>query len=98
RLTLAMAYATEAHLFITDANQSPFNVGTRLALDDFTREQVVELDRRYGSPLGTAADVARLYEPVGGHPHLVRQALHAMAQGAAPRCTLYARYLERHLP
>jgi hypothetical protein len=32
RLTLAIAYATEAHLFITDLNQSPFNVGTRLAL------------------------------------------------------------------
>src|SRR5262249_53660384 len=31
RLTLAIAYATEAHLFITDLNQSPFNVGTRLS-------------------------------------------------------------------
>ena len=28
-LTIAIAYATEAHLFITDINQSPFNVGTR---------------------------------------------------------------------
>ena len=36
RLTLAIAYATEAHLFITDLNQSPFNVGTRLTLEDFT--------------------------------------------------------------
>jgi serine/threonine protein kinase len=34
RLTLAIAYATEAHLFITDVNQSPFNVGTRLSLED----------------------------------------------------------------
>src|SRR5262249_14686710 len=29
RLTLAIAYATEAHLFITDMNQSPFNVGAK---------------------------------------------------------------------
>src|SRR6185295_15492434 len=29
RLTIAIAYATEAHLFISDLNQSPFNVGTR---------------------------------------------------------------------
>ena len=32
RLTIAIAYATEAHLFIDDLNQSPFNVGTRLML------------------------------------------------------------------
>jgi hypothetical protein len=46
RLTLAIAYATEAHLFITDQNRSPFNVGTRLELEDFTFEQVAELNRR----------------------------------------------------
>src|SRR5205814_9448331 len=51
RLTLAIAYATEAHLFISDLNQSPFNVGTRLELSDFTGQQVTELNRRYGSPL-----------------------------------------------
>jgi len=28
-LTIAIAYATEAHLFITDLNQSPLNIGTR---------------------------------------------------------------------
>ena len=38
RLTLCIAYATEAHLFINDLNQSPFNVGTRLSLDDFAPE------------------------------------------------------------
>jgi len=31
---MAIAYATEAHMFITDMNQSPFNVGTRLSLAD----------------------------------------------------------------
>ncbi len=30
RLTIAIAYATEAHLFISDLNQSPFNVGTQI--------------------------------------------------------------------
>jgi hypothetical protein len=40
QLTLAIAYSTEAHLFITDVNQSPFNVGTRLALEDFTLAQI----------------------------------------------------------
>ena len=66
RLTLAIAYATEAHLFSTDLNQSPFNVGTRLVLEDVTVEQVEELNRRYGSPLRTKADVAAYYRLVGG--------------------------------
>ena len=79
RLTLAIAYATEAHLFITDLNQSPFNVGTRLALEDFTREQVTELNNRYGSPLGSEAEVGRFIELVSGQPYLVRRGLHELA-------------------
>src|SRR5882724_5221197 len=64
RLTLAMAYATEAHMFITDLNQSPFNVGTRLMLDDFTLEQVADLNRQYGSPLKDS-DLRYYYDLVG---------------------------------
>jgi AAA-like domain len=79
RFTLAIAYATEAHLFITDLNQSPFNVGTRLALGDFIFEQVAELNRRYGSSLRERADVARYFRLVGGHPYLVRRGLHEIA-------------------
>jgi len=78
RLTLAIAYATEAHLFITDLNQSPFNVGTRLQLDDFTFAQVAELNRRSGSPLGTEEEEARFFRLVGGHPYLVRRGLYEM--------------------
>jgi DNA-binding SARP family transcriptional activator len=79
RLTLAIAYATEAHLFITDLNQSPFNVGTRIALEDFTSEQVADLNRRYGAPLKSEAEAKRFYRLVSGHPHLVRLGLHEMA-------------------
>jgi serine/threonine protein kinase len=78
RLTLAIAYATEAHLFIRDPNQSPFNVGTRLALADFTPAQVADLNARHGAPLGDD-EVARFYGLVGGHPYLVRRGLHFMA-------------------
>jgi DNA-binding SARP family transcriptional activator len=78
RLTLAIAYATEAHLFITDLNQSPFNVGTRLALEDLTREHVADLNRRYLSPLRSEAEVDRFYRMVGGQPYLVRRGLHEM--------------------
>ena len=78
RLTMAIAYATEAHLFITDMNQSPFNVGTRLTLEDFTYSQVAELNERYGSPLNDEAEVARYYHLVSGHPYLVRCGLQEM--------------------
>jgi hypothetical protein len=78
RLTLAIAYATEAHLFITDLNQSPFNVGTRLVLEDFSLEQVADLNGRYGCPLRNSDEVRRYYRDVGGHPYLVRRGLHEM--------------------
>ncbi|HTE89148.1 MAG TPA: AAA-like domain-containing protein, partial [Terriglobales bacterium] len=78
RLTLAIAYATEAHLFITDVNQSPFNVGTRLTLEDFTFEQVADLNRRYGTPLQNNAELSQFFQLVGGQPYLVRRGLHEL--------------------
>jgi serine/threonine protein kinase len=81
RLTLAMAYATEAHLFITDVNQSPFNVGTRLALDDFTLEQVADLNERHRSPLRSQEELHSFFALVGGQPYLVRRGLNELARG-----------------
>lgn len=77
-LTLAIAYATEAHLFITDMNQSPFNIGTRLVLEDFSRAHVTELNRRYSAPLKDDEELDRFIRLVGGHPFLVRRGLHEM--------------------
>src|SRR6185436_7272533 len=79
RLTLAIAYATEAHLFITDPNQSPFNVGTRLVLEDFTFEQVADLNARYSSPLRDTSELARFHRMLNGQPFMVRRSLHEMA-------------------
>jgi DNA-binding winged helix-turn-helix (wHTH) protein len=80
RMTLAMAYATEAHLFITDLNQSPFNIGTKLTLEDFTFDQVAELNRQYGAPLTNESEIARYIALVGGHPYLVQRGLYEMAE------------------
>lgn len=80
RLTLAIVYATEPHLFITDPNQSPFNVGTKLELRDFTPEQAAEMNARLGSPLRDPAEVARMYALLGGHPYLVHRGLYEMKQ------------------
>jgi hypothetical protein len=78
-LTLCIAYATEAHLFISDMNQSPFNVGTRLRLDDFDQTHVEELNERYGRPLSGSQETHDFQELLGGHPYLVRRGLHEMA-------------------
>jgi hypothetical protein len=79
RLTMTIAYATEAHLFITDPNQSPFNVGTRLVMEDFTFEQIKELNRRYHEPLKSKGELSKFCSLVGGHPYLVRRGLHEIA-------------------
>ncbi len=84
RLTLAIAYATEAHLFITDLNQSPFNVGTRLQLDDFSLPQVNDLNARFGSPLSNEKELQRFFRLVGGHPYLVHHGLSQMATHGLP--------------
>ena len=82
-LTLAIAYATEAHLFISDMNQSPFNVGTRITLQEFTFEQVLDLNHRYGSPLRDTAEQARFYRLLGGHPYLTRRGLNELTTHGA---------------
>jgi serine/threonine protein kinase len=91
RLTLAIAYATEAHLFITDLNQSPFNVGTRLMLEDFTIEQVQQTNSLYGSPLKDAEQITRFYGLVNGHPYLVRRGLYEIVTNGFDLPTLEAR-------
>jgi len=84
RFTVALAYATEAHLFISDLNQSPFNVGTRLELADFDSSQVSELNERYGSPLSSEAEVSRLHDLLGGQPYLTRRGLDEMVRHGLP--------------
>jgi len=80
RLTLAIAYATEAHLFITDMNQSPFNVGTRLTLDDFSIDQVAELNHRYGQPLAPV-EIGTFHDLAGGQPFLTRRGYDELTAG-----------------
>lgn len=77
-VSMIIAYATEAHLFITDINQSPFNVGTRFEMPDFTLDQIAELNRRYDCPIRSDSELQNFYRLVGGHPYLVRRGLYAI--------------------
>jgi serine/threonine protein kinase len=78
KLTLAIAFATEAHLLIRDLNRSPFNVGTRIVLEDFTLEQVIKLNELHGRPLRDHLEVTRFTKQFGGQPYLTRRGLHEM--------------------
>jgi hypothetical protein len=77
---MAIAYATEAHLFITDLDQSPFNIGTTIVLEDFTADQIADLNLRYDSPLRDEAEIQAFHALVGGQPFLVNRGLFEMAE------------------
>jgi hypothetical protein len=72
-----MVISTQPYLLIDDINQSPFNVGTRIELRDFTAEQVQDLNDRHGTPLNEA-ELVEMMKLLGGHPYLVRQALYTL--------------------
>ncbi len=79
-LTVVMAYATEAHLFMPDLSRSPFQAGTPIELQDFTRDQVAELNGRHQRPLKTDVELDRFFHLVDGHPFLVRRGLQELVK------------------
>ncbi|MDF5722792.1 MAG: AAA-like domain-containing protein [Rhizonema sp. PD37] len=77
-LDFVLVTSTEPYQLIDDLNQSPFNVGQVIELEDFTLEQVRDLNRRHGSPFNTSAEM-KLMALLNGHPYLVRKALYLVA-------------------
>jgi hypothetical protein len=74
RLDILMVISTEPHLLIGDVTQSPFNVGLKIALEDFDAAQVRDLNARYRSPLDERT-LPALTDFLSGHPYLTRKAL-----------------------
>jgi len=83
-LRLVLAYSMESYT-PKDINQSPFNVGTPVFVEEFTAAEAQALGQRHG--LETAA-VAALMEQVQGHPLLLRQGFYGLAQGGLDLATL----------
>jgi hypothetical protein len=77
KLNIVMVISTEPYHLISDVNQSPFNVGLKIYLEDFDADQVADLNRRHGSPV-SEADFPQLVELLGGHPYLTRKALYTL--------------------
>ncbi len=88
RMTIALTYATEATVFISDVNQSPFNVGTMATIAPLSHHQAAGINRLYGSPLRSDEEVGILNEYVGGQPYLVRCGLEMLADGKCDIDTL----------
>lgn len=77
KLNIAMVIATEPYLLISNPNQSPFNVGVKLNLEDFNREQVQDLNHRHGNPIKDI-NMEAFFELLNGHPYLTRKALYLL--------------------
>jgi DNA-binding CsgD family transcriptional regulator len=88
RFDLVLVTSTEPYQLVANLNQSPFNVGQVVDLEDFTREQVVDLNRRHGAPL-VAGEEGRLMTLLAGQPYLVRRALYMVASGRLTSSTLF---------
>lgn len=79
----------EDSAFITNPNQSPFNVGEKFFLADFTKQEIEDLNFKHGSPIATA-EMDRVLSLFGGHPFLVRQALYVLVSGGITLADLEA--------
>jgi hypothetical protein len=77
KLNILLAISIHPSLLIDDVQQSPFNVGAKIELDDFTEIQVRELNEQHGHPLRTH-EIAAAMSLLGGHPYLIRQALYTL--------------------
>ncbi|MBD0305212.1 MAG: AAA-like domain-containing protein, partial [Nitrospiraceae bacterium] len=75
RLKIIVSHSTEPYLLIDTPNQSPFNVGLGIRLEEFNEAEAHELALRHSSKW-TKANTKDLMALVGGHPYLVRKALY----------------------
>jgi len=87
-LDFVLVTSTEPYQLIDDLNQSPFNVGQVIELEDFTLEQVRDLNLRHGSPFNTSGEM-KLMALLNGHPYLVRKALYLVASGQITTTELF---------
>ena len=77
QLRLIMAHSTECYISL-DMNQSPFNAGLPIELQEFDPKQVKNLARLHQLNWNHS-QIEKLMGMVGGHPYLVRLALYEVS-------------------
>lgn len=105
KLRLLIVHSTEIYVPLK-LNQSPFNVGLPIQLDDFSLEEVQDLAQRYAIDWQDGREAKRLMAMIAGHPALVNLALYCLSRReitlsqlleTAPTSTgIYAHHLQRH--
>ncbi|MBR8837078.1 MAG: AAA-like domain-containing protein [Stigonema ocellatum SAG 48.90 = DSM 106950] len=105
KLRLVIVHSTEVYIPL-NINQSPFNIGLPIELPEFNPSQVQDLVRRHDLNW-SEEEIQQLMEMLGGHPYLVRKALHEIARNqiklsqllqiAPTKQGMYTDHLRRHL-
>jgi AAA-like domain len=105
KLRLIVIHSTEIYVPL-HLNQSPFNVGLPIQLEDFNLAEVQQLAQRYGLNWKDDAQGKQLMSVVGGHPALVSLALYHLSrreitmsqllETAPTAMGIYAHHLQRH--
>jgi hypothetical protein len=80
QLDLVLVTSAEPDQLAANPHQAPFNAGLTIALDDFTPDQVAELNQRHGQPFAPA-QMRALTTLLAGHPYLICRALYLAAAG-----------------
>ena len=110
KLRLIVTHSTEIYIPL-NINQSPFNVGLSLRLNEFNCSQIKELANKYGLDREQFAiqpeQIKSLVDIVGGHPYLINLAFcHLVTQNndidliireAATDTSIYRDYLRGYL-
>jgi len=105
KLRLVMVHSTEIYIPL-NINQSPLNIGLKIELQPFSRQQVRDLVLRHHLTLNDR-DLEQLAILLGGYPYLIRKALYHLSrqdialsellQTAATDGGIYSNHLQRHL-
>lgn len=105
KLRLIVVHSTEIYVPL-QLNQSPFNVGLPIQLNNFSVDNVQQLAQLYGLNWEDGEEAKQLMDMVGGHPGLVHIAIYYLSCGelnlaqlleTAPESTgIYKHHLQRH--
>lgn len=91
QLKLILSHSTEVYVSL-DINQSPFNTGVPILLEEFTTQEVATLAELYQLDW-QQSEVTQLMNLVGGHPYLVRLAMYQIKTNKLP----LSQFLDRTL-
>jgi hypothetical protein len=87
RLAFGLLGVAAPNDLIRDTRMTPFNIGRRIELNDFTAAEAAPLARGLGADAPTARDLlARVLYWTGGHPYLTQRLCRALAEAlSTPR-------------